>query len=92
MREFSVRLQFRLDHRWAPDRMSAFLDGELRASQRSRMQRHLGECPECHRVFGGLSVVVDALRHLPAAPGGHDRVQFVTSVRRRLGDPPGGPS
>jgi anti-sigma factor RsiW len=88
MHEFSTRVRFRLDHRWAPARMSAYLDGELRTPQRGRIVRHLGECPECRGVFGQLSVVVEALRQLPAAQGAREPAQFAASVRARLNQPP----
>jgi anti-sigma factor RsiW len=84
MREFSANLRFRLDHRWAPDRMSDELDGELPARRHRRMARHLGECAECRRLFAGLTVVVDALHRLPTASGGPDAAEFAASVRGRL--------
>ena len=88
MRESFVRLRFRLDHRWAPDRFSAHLDGELPAPKRGRMERHLGECVECRRVFAGLTVVVEALRQLPSAQPARTPTQFAAAVRVELGDPP----
>jgi anti-sigma factor RsiW len=83
-----MRVRFYLDHRWAPDRFSARLDGELTAGQRRRMERHLGECAECRRVFAGLAAVVEALRQLPAARGGPEPAQVAASVRIEIGDPP----
>jgi anti-sigma factor RsiW len=88
MREYNVRVRFWLDHRWAPDRMSAHLDGELPAPQRDRMQRHLGDCVDCRRVFAGLTAVVDALHHLSVVQPAYTPAQFAASVRVRLGEPP----
>jgi anti-sigma factor RsiW len=88
MPELLARMRFRRDHRWAPDRMSAHLDGELPARKRSRLERHLGECVECRRLFTGLTVVVEGLRHLPAVPGAREPAQFAASVRVRLDQPP----
>ncbi len=88
MSESVAKLRFRRDHHWAPERMSAHLDGELPAPQSDRMERHLGECPECHRLFAGLTAVVDALHNLQAARPGWDMVQFVASVRVRCNQPP----
>jgi len=88
MRELVARMRFRLDHRWAPDRMSAHLDGELPAPRRDRMERHLGACVECHRVFAGLTAVVEALRHLPAESGACDPAKTAALVRIRLDEPP----
>jgi anti-sigma factor RsiW len=88
MREFSARVRFYLDHRWAPNRFSAHLDGELAGRQRGRMNRHLAECAECRGAFGGLSAVVDALRQLPSAQPARTPAQLAAAVRIELGDPP----
>jgi anti-sigma factor RsiW len=87
MRAFLSRVAFWRDHRWAPERMSAYLDGELLARQRQRMERHVGECSVCRRLLGGLRLVVDALQRLPTPEGGRDPVQLAGSVRARLGEP-----
>jgi anti-sigma factor RsiW len=88
MRPYNAQVRFRLDHRWAPDRFSAHLDGELPAPQRGRMARHLGECVECRGVFAELTVVVEALRRLPSARPARTPPQFAAAVRVRLGVPP----
>ena len=88
MSVFFAGIRFRLDHRWAPDHMSAHLDGELPAPERGRMERHLGECVECRGVFAGLTAVVQALRQLPAAQPARRPAQFAAAVRVRLADPP----
>jgi len=69
--------------------MSAYLDGELGVSQRGRMERHAGECPECRRLLGGLRELLAALGRLPSPAGGTDPIQFAASVRLRLQEPPG---
>jgi predicted anti-sigma-YlaC factor YlaD len=89
MRESFVRLRFRLDHRWAPDRFSAQLDHELSPAQRSRMARHLGECVECRQAFAGLAAVVEAMRRLPPVQPAVTPAQFAASVRVRLAESPG---
>jgi anti-sigma factor RsiW len=88
MSEFFDRARFTLDHRWAPDHMSTYLDGELGPSQRRRMERHARECPECRRLLAGLRRMLGALRRLPPPAGGADAVQIAASVRARLRDPP----
>ncbi len=88
MRESFARVRFYLDHRWAPDRLSAYLDGELPAPARGRMERHLGECADCNGAFAGLSVVVDALRSLPAVRPAVTPAQLARAVRARIGEPP----
>jgi anti-sigma factor RsiW len=89
MRELFAHVRFRLDHRWAPDRFSAHLDGQLPAPERDRMERHLGECVECRRVLAGLTAVVRALHQLPSAQPARTPTQFVAAVRVQLGDSPG---
>ena len=88
MRQLLHPMRFRMDHRWAPDHMSAYLDGELGARSRGRMEHHLGECAECRRLVAGLTLVLDALRRLPAPGPRCDPVQIVASVRARLGETP----
>ncbi|MBV9001820.1 MAG: zf-HC2 domain-containing protein [Solirubrobacterales bacterium] len=88
MRQFMHRMRFRMDHRWAPDRMSAYLDGELEARPRSRMEHHLGECAECRRLIAGLTLVLDALHRLPTRGSSCDPVRIAASVRVRLAEPP----
>jgi anti-sigma factor RsiW len=83
------RTRFRLDHRWAPRRMSDYLDGELASSGRTRMDRHVGECEECRRVLAGLRAMLDQLQRLPGRGVEVDAVQIVTAVRARLREPPG---
>jgi anti-sigma factor RsiW len=80
------RERFDRDHRWAPDRMSDYLDGDLGAGERGRMERHLGECDKCRRLLEGLRRTVDALHRLPASTPDLDPQQVAASVRLRLGD------
>ena len=67
--------------------MSAYLDGELPARQRNRLEHHLGECRDCRRLFGGLSRTVDALHRLHRPQGSRDAVGLAAAVRLRLGEP-----
>jgi anti-sigma factor RsiW len=88
MDDFLDRLRFQRDHRWAPGRMSAFLDGELSAQPRRRMERHLAECRECRRLLGGLTLVVDALHRLTTPEAGPSPVQLASSVITLIREPP----
>jgi anti-sigma factor RsiW len=76
-------LRFRLDHRWVPGRMSAYLDGELRPRGRARVERHAGRCPQCRQVLHGLRTLVDLLRAAPAPREPASR-ELVAAVRARL--------
>jgi anti-sigma factor RsiW len=88
MSRFSDRARFERDHRWAPEHMSGYLDGDLAARALARMERHLGECQDCRRLLAGLRAVVGGLHRLPAPGGGLDAVQIAASVRGRLNEPP----
>jgi anti-sigma factor RsiW len=68
--------------------MSDYLDGELTASERSRMERHARDCPECKQLIAGLRAVVAGLRRLPAPEGSTDATALATVVRARLDEPP----
>lgn len=88
MSKFSDRERFRRDHRWAPRRMSDYLDGELAGDDRDRMRLHLGECDACRRLLGSLRAIVAGLHRLPAPSGGVDAVQIAAAVRLRSNEPP----
>jgi anti-sigma factor RsiW len=68
--------------------MSGYLDGELAAAARSRMERHARDCPECDRLLAGLRAVVAGLGRLPAPEGTIDGAQLAAAVRARLDEPP----
>jgi anti-sigma factor RsiW len=88
MNQFFDRVRFVLDHRWAPGRMSDYLDGELASSRRTRMQRHVKECPECRQLLAILGRLLDAMHRLPPPVGSADATQIAASVRLRLREPP----
>jgi anti-sigma factor RsiW len=83
------RARFFFDHRWAPARMSDYLDAELSSGRGRRMERHVGECEECSRVLAGLRAMLGALHGLPASSGAADAARIAASVRLRIGQPPG---
>ena len=78
--------RFRRDHRWAPGRMSSYLDGELAPAVRTRMERHLGECAECRRLLAGLRRTVDGLHRLSARSAGADALRIAALVQVRLNE------
>jgi anti-sigma factor RsiW len=79
--------RFRRDHRWAPSRMSDYLEGALAPTSRVRMDYHLGECEECRRLLAGLRRTVDALSRLSAPSGSVEALAIVASVRVRISRP-----
>ena len=84
----SYRLRFARDHRWAPVRMSEYVDDELAPPARQRMERHARECPECERVLAGLLALVRGLGRLPVPRGEVHAAQLAAAVRARLDEPP----
>ncbi len=44
------------------ERISRYLDGELPAAERARVEQHLHDCPECVEVLHSLEHTVDLCR------------------------------
>ena len=78
-----------VEHRFAQRRMSAYVDDDLSARQRQRVERHADLCPECGPLRRALLRLTAALRDLRRPP---DR-SVAGSVIRRLGEsePEGAP-
>jgi anti-sigma factor RsiW len=68
--------------------MSAYLDGELGARGRTRVERHTECCPQCRRLLQGLRETVALLRARSLARESAP-AQFVSAVRARLREPGG---
>lgn len=54
------------------DRLSEYLDGELKEAERRALERHLGACPGCTAALAELAAVVERARALPASPPATD--------------------
>jgi anti-sigma factor RsiW len=80
-------VRFRRDHRWTPEHISDYLDGELASAGRTRMERHLGECVQCQRLLAGLLRILDGLHRLSAPAPRVDALQIAASVQARLNEP-----
>jgi anti-sigma factor RsiW len=78
------RLRFALDHRWTPAHASAYLDDELSASERERVERHTADCPECRELLLQLSAMIGALGTLRDEQGELVAGAILSSVRGRL--------
>ncbi len=59
-----AKRRFMRDHRWAHARLSEFLDGELEAAERARVEEHVQWCPECRRMLESLRRTVEGLMEL----------------------------
>jgi anti-sigma factor RsiW len=68
IRKVLANRRFMREHRWTNERLSDYLDGDLRARERERVDAHLHWCPECHRVLATLRRTVTALTELRATP------------------------
>lgn len=64
--------------------MSSYLDAELRARARARMERHTAECPECRRVLGGLRQMLGVLHRLAQSDADAGVPDIAAAVRRRI--------
>jgi len=69
-------VRFPRDHRFTLAHASDYLDGDLDAAGRERVERHAGLCPKCRELLESLGRTVAALRELgspraaaPAAAG-----------------------
>ena len=67
--------------------MSDYLDRELAAAGHARMERHLGECAKCRRLFAGLQRTVDGLHRLSAPIAEVDALRIAAAVQARLNEP-----
>ena len=79
------RLRFRRDHRRTPGRLSDYLDGDLAARSRTRLEHHLRECPECLGALRSLERLLAVLRTVPPVSE-REPLDIASAVRRRLHD------
>ena len=61
----ALRRLFQTEHAWARDNLSAYLDEMLEGGQRSRLERHLGECTACRAEMEGLRHTIGLLHLVP---------------------------
>lgn len=70
--------------------MSAYLDSDLSAWARTRLERHTAECPECRDVLEDLRHMLGLLHSAPAPELIADVPAMAGAVLRRLHEPAGG--
>jgi anti-sigma factor RsiW len=78
------RMRFRRDHRWAPGRMSAYLDDELPPRGRTRLERHIRDCPECRGVLGALRRMLSLVKSRPPMSSTEAIPDIASAVLTRL--------
>lgn len=74
------------DHRWTRKHLSEYLDEELGATGRERVERHVRLCPHCHKLLATLRRTLDGLHELGEQP--LQSTGVADSVIRRPHDPP----
>ena len=84
MRRLIERLRFARDHRWSPDHMSEYIDGDLDSRERSRVERHTAECPECDELLRELRAMVAALGGMRGRAGDGVAAAVLAGVQQRL--------
>jgi len=55
-------------HRYVANNLSAYIDGQLTAAERARVERHLAACADCRRDVETLRQTVALLRRVPLKP------------------------
>ena len=66
------------------DRLSEYLDDELRGSERAMLEAHLGRCEDCQQTLAGLRRVVLRARSLEDRPPAAD---LWAGIAERIGAP-----
>jgi anti-sigma factor RsiW len=59
-----MRPRFVLDHMFTRRHLAEYLDGELEARGRRRLEHHARLCPSCHRLVATLMQMLGGLRGL----------------------------
>jgi anti-sigma factor RsiW len=72
------------DHRWSPRRMSDYIDAEIDAGDRARLDRHVRDCPECRDLLSSLQSMVSTLGSLPGRPAESVAGAVLAGVHERL--------
>jgi anti-sigma factor RsiW len=81
--------RFRRDHTWTPPHLSAYLDSDLSARARARLQRHTAECPECRHLLEDLRQMLALLHGTRSPEPVADLAAAAGAVMRRLHEPTG---
>ncbi|MHB8234100.1 MAG: anti-sigma factor family protein [Solirubrobacteraceae bacterium] len=83
-----LSLRFVLDHRWTPVHVSPYLDDELSAAQRARLERHIEQCPECRELLRELQRLIVSLGTLSDDTGAPVAASILAAVRSRMDEAP----
>ncbi len=64
IRRFLQRRRFMREHDWTHAHLSEYIDEELTAEERRRLEEHVSMCPQCRRVLATLRRTVESLMGL----------------------------
>lgn len=82
IRRLLAKRRFMRDHRWTQAHLSDYVDGDLRAGERERVEHHVHWCPECRRVLETLLRTLKGLMELRAMPGESIAPGVIDRLRR----------
>ena len=68
IRRFLDRRRYMREHRWTHAHISEYIDRELGADERARVEAHVGICPHCSRVLATLRRTLEGLHLLRSQP------------------------
>jgi anti-sigma factor RsiW len=75
------------DHQWSQQHLSHYVEGELSARARRRLDRHAQDCLECGRGIRAMRALVRGVQGLGLVAGVHAPVTIFDRVRL-AGSPP----
>jgi hypothetical protein len=81
------------DHDWSQRHLSHYLEADLTARARRRLERHAAECPDCSRgiramkALLGLIARIDRPRDIHAPASVFDRVRAEATTSSPKSDP-----
>ncbi|MGH2968254.1 MAG: anti-sigma factor family protein [Solirubrobacteraceae bacterium] len=84
MRLRQLRPSFMRDHMWTRRHVHEYLDGELDAHARERVEHHTHLCPKCRLMVAALRRTLEGLRGLRQQPPPSPAVRISDSVIARL--------
>jgi len=68
IRRLLERRRYMREHRWTHAHLSDYLDDELSAQERERIEDHVSMCPHCRRVLRTLKRTLQSLMDLSPDP------------------------
>ena len=79
-----ARLRFAYDHRWSQAHMSEYVDAELTARERARIERHTRDCSDCRELLTSLQQMISTLATFPGRPADSVAGAVLAGVRQRM--------